>query len=149
AGTRRSADTAMRFRGSGARSPKWPGRSCPKTPSSFPGEKLRPNVLRKVSGGREARGWLPDRCAEATRPLRKAQLLRIRCRALACRPHSSAADDCHRLAAEIGKADQEHGEQEEQLDGIRIDGGQRAELEERRHECPPYQRNGEQSGDRS
>src|SRR6516165_10619159 len=38
---------------------------------------------------------------------------------------------------EIGKADQQHAEQEEQIDVMRVGTGQRAELEEGRHERPP------------
>src|SRR5436305_13897676 len=94
----------------------WPFMS--KTPSSFPRRNLRPNLFRKVSGAGEARRWLPACCGCATGGLSCRRLLRIRCRALAGRLQPAAADDRHRLAAEIGEADQEHGKQEEQVDGI-------------------------------
>ena len=91
-----------------------------KTPSSFPGRNCGQIFFEKLAA-RSKLGMVAGllRGRNAPLPLETA-LLRIRCRALARGLQPAAAIDRHRLAAEIGKADHEHGEQAEQVDGIGI-----------------------------
>ena len=79
--------------------------------------------------------------------VRSAQSARLGRDVLVRAFQASPVENPDRLTAEIGKSDQQHAEQKEQVDVMRVGAGQRAELEERRHEGPPDKGNGEQNGE--